>query len=90
MLQAFNDKKFIEDNIEYMEKEFLFWRTNRTKEITVGDKTFKLSRYNVEVDDPRPGDNLHSLLLLSIIQIESIITNVKDTAVALRIPTVTK
>jgi len=52
--QAFNDKKFIEDNIEYMEKEFLFWRTNRTKEITVGDKTFKLARYNVEVDDPRP------------------------------------
>ena len=63
LVKAFNDKKFIEENIEYLEKEFQFWMVNRTKEVTIEGETYKLARYNVEVDEPRPGNNRHFCLM---------------------------
>ena len=54
-LQATHDEKFIEENIEYLDKEFQFWMANRTITVNVGEKMHTLARYNVEVDDPRPG-----------------------------------
>ena len=53
--QATHDEKFIEENIEYLDKEFQFWMANRTITLNVGEKMHTLARYNVEVDDPRPG-----------------------------------
>ena len=38
-----------------MAQEFDYWMQNRTISINVKGKTHKLARYNVEVDDPRPG-----------------------------------
>lgn len=53
--EATSDTKFIEDNIEYLDKEFNYWMANRTLQVTVHGKTHQMARYNVEVDDPRPG-----------------------------------
>ena len=36
---------------------------NRTKEVTIEGETYKLARYNVEVDEPRPGNNRHFCLM---------------------------
>jgi len=52
--EATHDEKFIEENIEYLDKEFQFWMANRTITVNVGEKKHTLARYNVEVDDPRP------------------------------------
>lgn len=54
--QATEDKTFIENNIQYLEKEFQYWMANRTKVVRVNGKDHKLARYNVQVDDPRPGN----------------------------------
>ena len=53
--QATNDDEFVKNNIQYLDQEFQYWMVNRTKDILVKGKVYKLARYNVEVDDPRPG-----------------------------------
>jgi alpha,alpha-trehalase len=60
--QATHDEKFIEENIEYLDKEFQFWMANRTITVNVGGKMHTLARYNVEVDDPRPGQYFFPIL----------------------------
>ena len=55
VLKATKNKSFIQENIAYMEQEFDYWMQNRTVSINVKGKNHKLARYNVEVDDPRPG-----------------------------------
>ena len=60
--QATHDEKFIEENIEYLDKEFQFWMANRTITVNVGEKKHTLARYNVEVDDPRPGQYIFPIL----------------------------
>ena len=64
-LKALNDKKFLEENIEHLEKEFQFWMVNRTKEVTVEGDTYKLARYNVEVGEPRPGNIVCQIFSIS-------------------------
>ena len=39
-----------------MDREFEFWMANRTKEVTLSGKRYKVAVYNVEVDGPRPGN----------------------------------
>ena len=47
---------FVKKNIEAMDKEFNFWIENRTTSITREGQEFRLARYDVEVDAPRPGN----------------------------------
>ena len=54
-MQATKNKSFVRESIAYMAQEFDYWMQNRTISINVKGKTHKLARYNVEVDDPRPG-----------------------------------
>ena len=53
--EATKNKSFIEENIKYLDQEFNYWMVNRTQTVTVNGKQHVLARYNVEVDDPRPG-----------------------------------
>ncbi len=53
--EATDDKEFLQENIQYLDKEFQYWMENRTMDLEVNGKTHKLARYNVQVDDPRPG-----------------------------------
>ena len=68
MEQATNDREFIEQNIDTFGKEFDFWLARRIDVNASDGKTYKLARYNVEVDAPRPGttvrqyDNIISAL----------------------------
>ena len=41
--------------IDNMDREFEFWMANRTKEVTLSGRSYKVAVYNVEVDGPRPG-----------------------------------
>lgn len=41
--------------IDSMDREFQFWMANRTKEVTLSGRKYKVAVYNVEVDGPRPG-----------------------------------
>ncbi|MGB1501993.1 MAG: hypothetical protein ACPHAM_09295 [Flavobacteriaceae bacterium] len=50
-----------------MEKEFQYWMANRTKVVRVNGKDHKLARYNVQVDDPRPGNVFLCILKLFVI-----------------------
>ncbi|XP_034249125.1 trehalase-like isoform X2 [Thrips palmi] len=53
-LQHSGDLDFVRENIDLIEKEFLFWINNATVEVTVKGKTYKLSRYFSPSDGPRP------------------------------------
>ena len=59
--EATKNKSFIQENIDYLDQEFKYWMTNRTKSIVVNGKEHLLARYNVEVDDPRPGESFLDL-----------------------------
>ena len=52
--EATDDEEFLQENIQYLDKEFQYWMENRTMDLEVNGKTHKLARYNVQVDDPRP------------------------------------
>jgi len=56
-LSARNDpetsREFIAEVIWQLDEEFKFW-LNRTVDIHMGNKTYKLARYRVDVDGPRP------------------------------------
>ena len=54
--EATKDKSFIQQNIDFMDQEFNYWMVNRTKIFRdLNGKEHQLARYNVQVDDPRPG-----------------------------------
>ncbi|XP_068236189.1 trehalase-like [Palaemon carinicauda] len=50
-----NDVDFLRENIELLEREFLFWENNRSVIVTDNQgKTHKVARYISEVGEPRP------------------------------------
>ncbi|XP_078389395.1 trehalase [Cetorhinus maximus] len=49
-----NDRFFLRQNIDLLDKEYDFWMKNRTVPVTVGGKTHLLNRYIVEAAGPRP------------------------------------
>lgn len=49
------DRQFVQDHIDVMEREFNFFMVNRTKDVIVNGKTYRLAHYDVEVNLPRPG-----------------------------------
>ncbi|KAJ9597755.1 hypothetical protein L9F63_011363 [Diploptera punctata] len=53
-LNKTNDVQFIRDNIELLEKEFLFWMTNHTITIDKDGVKYKLARYYAPSSGPRP------------------------------------
>ncbi|XP_052237985.1 trehalase-like [Dreissena polymorpha] len=53
-LHATNDTEFIRSNIDIIEKEYLFWNTNRTVDFQYGGKSVTLNRYATPIDEPRP------------------------------------
>jgi alpha,alpha-trehalase len=46
-------REFIADVIWQLDDEFIFWM-NRTVNVPINNKMYKLARYRVEVDGPRP------------------------------------
>ena len=58
MIQATGDDEFLKANLDSMSKEFDFWMTNRIIDVEKDGKTYTLARYNVEVDLPRPGEQV--------------------------------
>ncbi|XP_012271873.1 trehalase [Orussus abietinus] len=52
--QATNDWAFVENNIGLLEKEFIFWQRERTVDVTKNGKTYKMARYVVSSEGPRP------------------------------------
>lgn len=64
---------FLVENIEWVEKEFLFWMANRTVEVAKNGKTYTLARYNVEVDGPRPGAGGSLTLVAVVLSINTLV-----------------
>ena len=57
ILQATGDDDFQRASLDTMSKEFSFWLANRTVDVVAANgKSYKLARYNVQVDMPRPGN----------------------------------
>lgn len=52
--KATQDDEFILAGLNSMVKEFMFWIEHRTVTVSKKGKSYKLARYNVEVDMPRP------------------------------------
>ena len=57
---------------------------NRTVTLEMGGKMHKLARYNVEVDDPRPGQYLRKFIFSDIVAhiMDDIIAHTMDNIVA--------
>lgn len=54
-MDYFDDHTFLRENIDLLEKEFLFWQNERKVEIQDRDgKTHEVSQYRVNVSEPRP------------------------------------
>ncbi|PHH73099.1 hypothetical protein CDD82_5660 [Ophiocordyceps australis] len=49
-----NDTSILERTLPLLVKEYSFWQTNRTVDVSVGGKTFSLNRYAVSNTVPRP------------------------------------
>ena len=47
-------REFIAEVIWQLDEEFKFWM-DRMVNVSMGNKTYQLARYRVEVDGPRPG-----------------------------------
>lgn len=48
------DKKFLKDSITTLEKEFNFWQENRTVNVSMDNREYKLFHYKVSTTYPRP------------------------------------
>ena len=48
-LRATGDNSFITDNIQVLEKEYIFWMVNRTVDVTYNGQTYTLNRYNAPI-----------------------------------------
>ncbi|XP_021339900.1 trehalase-like, partial [Mizuhopecten yessoensis] len=55
------DKAFVRDNIATMEKEYQFWRDNRSVDMRRGYETYSLARYAVDMAAPRPESYIEDL-----------------------------
>lgn len=53
-LDKTNDVKFLKKHIETLEKELNFWLAHRTVQVSKNGVTYKLARYAVESNTPRP------------------------------------
>ncbi|XP_033213513.1 trehalase-like isoform X2 [Belonocnema kinseyi] len=53
-LRVTNDRKWLEENLWLLEKEFDFWMTKRTVQVEKDGKTYTLARYYEESSGPRP------------------------------------
>ncbi len=51
---ATKDKIFIHNNFETLEKEYRFWKTNRSVTVEHEGKKYHLNRYTVDLTNPRP------------------------------------
>ena len=52
-LRATGDNSFITDNIQVLEKEYMFWMVNRTVDVTYNGQTYTLNRYNAPITQAR-------------------------------------
>ncbi|XP_043281522.1 trehalase-like isoform X2 [Venturia canescens] len=48
------DMQFLIDNLPTLEKEFAYFHDEKTTDVVVGGKTYRMARYYVESDGPRP------------------------------------
>ncbi|KYM96555.1 Trehalase [Cyphomyrmex costatus] len=48
------DRKFLKKNIAILEKEFEYWRNEKTVDVTKNGKTYKMAHYVVNSRGPRP------------------------------------
>lgn len=48
------DVKFLSENLLMLEKEFLYFENEKTVNVRVNDKTYRMARYIVSSDGPRP------------------------------------
>ena len=53
-LKTTNDRKWLEENLWLLEKEFEFWMTKRTVQVEKDGVTYTLARYYEESSGPRP------------------------------------
>ncbi|XP_067910253.1 trehalase isoform X2 [Heterodontus francisci] len=53
-INATNDRTFLMQNIDLLDKEYEFWMRNRSVPVNMGRKTHHLNRYIVEAAGPRP------------------------------------
>ncbi|XP_038635516.1 trehalase isoform X4 [Scyliorhinus canicula] len=53
-IKVTNDRAFLRQNIDLLDKEYDFWMKNRTVVIIAGGKTHLVNRYIVEAAGPRP------------------------------------
>ena len=52
--EATGDKQFVKNNLLYMLQEFEFWESQHLVNVSYGDKTYNMIRYNCEDNGPRP------------------------------------
>ena len=52
--EATGDKQFVKENLPYMLQEFEYWKSQHLVNVSYGDKTYNMIRYNCEDDGPRP------------------------------------
>ncbi len=52
--QATKDADFIHENFDILEKEYNFWQDKRSVAVEKDGETYKMSRYNVNLEHPRP------------------------------------
>ena len=48
------DYAFLEKVLPTLDKEFAFWEEKRTVDVNYNGKSYKMARYFVEEDGPRP------------------------------------
>ena len=63
LFQSTKDLKLIEQLIDTMDAEFMFWIENRTTIVTIKDEEFLMAHYTSNVSFPRPGKNVHTAKL---------------------------
>ncbi|KAK8752669.1 hypothetical protein OTU49_006746 [Cherax quadricarinatus] len=49
-----NDIIFLRDSVDILEKEYNFWKNNRSIIVTMDDKPYRLFQYRVNTTNPRP------------------------------------
>ncbi|TGZ50282.1 trehalase [Temnothorax longispinosus] len=49
-----NDRKFLKNNIALLDKEFEYWQNKKTMDVTKNGRTYKMARYVVNSNGPRP------------------------------------
>eukprot|EP00053_Salpingoeca_punica_P011358 m.101306 g.101306 ORF g.101306 m.101306 type:complete len:625 (-) comp15655_c0_seq1:81-1955(-) len=49
-----NDSSLVKDMLPLLVKEYSFWMTNRSVNVTVGNNVYTVNIYNVDVASPRP------------------------------------